>query len=273
VIETLDPDIVNIAEVTNYQAVQHLVEILHEKGLTEYRAYHVESKDEETGLDIALITKFEPDRVDGTRIKRLYTSKKKGKWRRKFTWTTPKGQKKKGNTSIAKNALYYFTIEGKKLGFLGLVLQGSPGDRKSDGQRKAQAEIAQDIITKRIVGRGYLPIVLGVFNDYDPDVPDRDDLATSKTSVLRLLKDYDPTSAGDELINAASKIKRKFDRYTYHNDVNRDGKPDKNEAMTMVDHILIHKDLEKKIKGVFIDHGHGSQTSDHWPVVLDLFVY
>jgi endonuclease/exonuclease/phosphatase family metal-dependent hydrolase len=40
--------------------------------------------------------------------------------------------------------------------------------------------------------------------------------------------------------------------------------------MTMIDHILIHKDLMPKVKKVFIDHGHGSQVSDHWAVVVDL---
>src|SRR5688572_23963779 len=64
-IETLNPDILNLVEVTSKEAVDRLVKILHEKGLTEYRGYHIDGNDPFTAGDVALITKFPPDEVDG----------------------------------------------------------------------------------------------------------------------------------------------------------------------------------------------------------------
>src|SRR5262245_62012364 len=68
-IETLNPDILNLVEVTSKEAVDELVKILHEKGMTAYRGYHVDSHDTYTGLDVALITKIQPDAVDGKPIR------------------------------------------------------------------------------------------------------------------------------------------------------------------------------------------------------------
>ena len=61
VIETLEPDILNLVEVTSAAGVQLLVDILHEKGMDDYRGYHVDSKDSFSGFDVALISRIEPD--------------------------------------------------------------------------------------------------------------------------------------------------------------------------------------------------------------------
>lgn len=270
IIETLEPDIINLCEATSEDSIQYLIGILHEKGLTDYAGYHIESNDSSTGQDIAIITKHEPEEVDGKRIMKFYSSNMTGKWRERYSWTTGSGHKKYGSTSITKNAVCYFKIHGKKLGLLGLHLKAFPSHPKSNAQREAQAKVAQKIIKEEIVAKGYLPIVLGDLNDYDPDVEDRDDSSDTKTEVLRLIKNYDASSTGYELRNAAFKIARKFDRYTAHWDKNKDGTPDHNEPMTMIDHILLHEDLVPLIKRVFIDHGHGSKTADHWPVIVDL---
>jgi exonuclease III len=38
----------------------------------------------------------------------------------------------------------------------------------------------------------------------------------------------------------------------------------------MIDHILVHRDLEPAIRRAFICHATGLDTSDHFPVVVDL---
>src|SRR5690606_30276357 len=43
IIEVLQPDIVNLLEATSKESVDLVVKILHEKGLTDYQGYHVES--------------------------------------------------------------------------------------------------------------------------------------------------------------------------------------------------------------------------------------
>ena len=272
IIETLEPDVVNLVEATSAEAVDYLVGILHEKGLTDYKGYHIKSNDTFTGQDIAVVTKKALVTVDGALIRKFYSSNADGEWREPYSWTTAGGVPKHTTTSISKNAVYAVQFGPHKLGFLGLHFKAFPNSRPANAQRTAQSKVAQKIIREQIVGKGLVPIVLGDLNDYDKEVADRDDTKTSKTSVLKNLKDYDASQAGDELINAASKIDRVFDRFTAHHDKDHDGIPDEGESMTMIDHILIHKDLMTMVKRVFIDHGHGSQASDHWPVIVDLEV-
>jgi endonuclease/exonuclease/phosphatase family metal-dependent hydrolase len=270
IIETLQPDIVNLVEVTTKAGVDRLVAILHEKGSTDYKGFHIESYDNITGQDVGLVSKYTPDVIKGAYIRNFYSTGQHSEWRADYTWKTARGVTKHDHTSISKNAVYCFTIDGHKLGFLGLHLKADPDSAEANGQRTGQSRVAQKIIREEIVARGYIPIVLGDFNDYDPDVPDRDDTCSTKSKVLSYLKDYNTTLRGPELVNAAVKITRVFDRYTSHYDLDDDRVPDEGEPMTMIDHILIHKKLLPAVRRVFIDHGHGGQTSDHWPVIVDL---
>jgi endonuclease/exonuclease/phosphatase family metal-dependent hydrolase len=74
VIEAFEPDIVNLVEVTSREAVDQLVEILHQKGLKDYQGHHVESADTFTGFDVAVIARHKPDEVAGATI-RLFHSR------------------------------------------------------------------------------------------------------------------------------------------------------------------------------------------------------
>ncbi len=268
VIESLNPDIITIVEVTSEDALQHLVKILADKGMDDYVAYHIESNDSGTGQDIGFITRHQPDAVDGKLIHQFYSRNRGEVWREDYT-IIRRGTTRHKNTSVSKNALCYFTVNGYKLGLLGLHFIARPNHKERNAKRQAQARVTQKIIRTQIVDKGYVPIVLGDMNDYDGEVDDR---CGSKpmTTVLKQLKDYDANLADNELVNAATLVNRKFDRYTSHWDKNRNGIPDATDAMTMIDHVLLHKTLVEKVNRVFIDHGHGSQTSDHWPIIVDL---
>ncbi len=74
IIETLEPDIVNLVEVTSAEGVQYLVDILHAKGLVDYKGFHIQSNDSGTRQDVAPISKREPDIVDGKRIRKFYST-------------------------------------------------------------------------------------------------------------------------------------------------------------------------------------------------------
>ena len=270
VIESLEPDIVNLQEVTSKESVDLLVKLLHEKGLTAYRGYHVEGHDNFMKLDVACISKFEPDEVEGELIRCMWSKDDGSELREAFTFARDDATVGSGITSLDRNALYFFTIGSTKLGILGLHLKSNPDDAYANSKRMAEAEIARRIVQREIVGRGYTPIVLGDLNDYDPDVPDQDESRNTKTKVLRNLKDYDPKAEGDELINAATKIVRQEDRYTSHWDRNENGAEDYSDVKTMLDHVLLHKSLWPHVTRVMIDHSHSLETSDHFPVVVDL---
>lgn len=274
IIETLDPDILNLVEVTSAEGVEYLVKILHEKGMTDYRGYHVESNDHYTGMDVALISKFPPTPVEGQAIRLLESPKGDMTWRAEFSFVedVPKdtGERKTRVDGLDRHAVYLIEARGRRLGFLGLHLKANPDDAYSNAKRAAESEIAQRIIRREIVARGYTPIVLGDLNDYDGDVPDRDDSRSTATGVLANLKDYDPGRPGRELVNVARRIVRRADRYTSHWDRNENGAADPYDVRTMLDHILLHKSLTPSVRRVFISHASDMSVSDHWPVVVDL---
>lgn len=270
IIEVLRPDIVNLLEATSKESVDLVVNILHEKGLTEYTGYHVESNDSYTGMDVSCITRLKPDEIDGKAIRTYFSKGDDPTWRQAYSFTSFSGSRQTGTSSISRNAAYFFTINGHKLGFLGLHLKSNPEDEYSNAQRTAEAEVARRIIRGEIEKRGYMPIVLGDLNDYDPDVPDADDTRAPKTKVLASLKDYDSEKPGAELVNVAERIPRAKDRYTSHWDWNENGARDPQDVYTMIDHILLPQELMPYVDRAFIARCVGLETSDHYPVVVDL---
>jgi endonuclease/exonuclease/phosphatase family metal-dependent hydrolase len=270
VIETLNPDILNLVEVTSRETLDQLVKILHEKGLTDYRGYHVECNDTYTELDVALISRYEPDLIEGEAIRTFFSEANDPKWRQSYRFTDRNGKPSQRTTSISRNCLYFFTIGGHKLAFLGLHLKSNPQNEYANAKRSAEADVAGRILRAEVLPLRYIPIVLGDINDYDADVLDRDETRATSTNVLRKLKDFDHASEGDELVNVAERIVRQSDRFTSHWDWNENGAHDGEDVYTMIDHILIDKQLMPHVKRVFISHSVSIDTSDHYPIVVDL---
>lgn len=269
-IETLNPDVLNLLEVTSKEGVDLLVKILHEKGLTEYRGYHVDNNDTYTGMDVALISKIALDSVQGKTIRTLFSPGDDPTWRESYSFQEPRGNMVHRKASLSRHAVYYLTVDGYKLGFLGLHLKSDTTDPRANAQRTAQAKIVQRVIRQEIVDRGYSPIVLGDFNDYDPDVPDRDGERDTLTTVVADIKDYDPNHPGPELDNVAKRMPRVADRYTSFWDRNENRVADPYDVFTMIDHILLPRELMPYVTRAFIGHGLDTETSDHMPVVVDL---
>jgi endonuclease/exonuclease/phosphatase family metal-dependent hydrolase len=270
VIETLEPDICALVEVTGPESVNRLVNILHHKGLGQYRGHHVESQDRFSGFDVAFVTRTAADRVGGQSIHHFAPSGDDSPWRQSYAYTDERGTPHQHETTLARHALLYTTVAGHKLAFLGLHLKSDPSDERANARRGAEAQIAQRIIQTQILERGYQPVVLGDLNDYDPEVPDRDPLRSSQTEVLRTLKDYDAKRKGNELVNVARHIQRPEDRMTSHWDRNENGAADSEDVYTMIDHILLPEALEKHLRRTFVSRGTDLSTSDHWPLVVDL---
>lgn len=270
IIETLEPDICNLVEVASKEAVDALVSILHEKGMTDYRGYHVDSHDPFTAGDVALITKYPPDQIDGHVIRTIYSEESDPTWRQSFRFRGRHGEMITRNTSLVRNSLYFITVDGYKLGFFGLHLKSNPQDEYANARRMAEAAIVRRVLQAEVIDRGYLPIVLGDLNDYDPDVPDRDESRSPTTTVLRDIKDFDSQHDGPELVNVAERIRRQADRYSSHWDWNENGAYDGEDVFTMIDHILLPKELMPYVTRVFICHTVSLDTSDHFPVVVDL---
>ena len=270
VIEGLNPDVLNIVEVTSKGGVDKLVGMLHEKGLTDYRGYHIEGDDDFSKLDVALISRVEPESIDGQQIRKFHSEQDDPTWRQSFPAPSRSGGTFNANTSLSRHAVYMMDVGGYKLGFLGLHLKSNPSDEYSNAQRSAQAKVAVRVLRSQIAGEGYLPIVLGDINDFDPDVPDHDDNQDTVTEVIKNLKDFDPERPGPELENVAKLMPRKADRYTCFWDRNENGAKDPYDVFSMIDHIFLPQELMPHVKRAFIFHGVPLEASDHYPVVVDL---
>lgn len=277
-IETLTPDVLNLVEVTSVEAVDRLVAILHEKGLTDYRGYHTESHDSFSGMDVGVISRLPltplgevgVEGAGGEFLKTIYSEADDPTWRQAFSFVGWEGDQRKGTTSLSRNSMYFLKVNGWKLGFFGLHLKSNPSDDYSNAKRSGESELVRRAIRAEILARGYLPVVLGDLNDYDPDVPDRDDSRSTRTEVLRRIKDFDDQREGAELVNAAKWIGRKADRYTSHWDWNENGAADGDDVYTMIDHVLLPAELEPHVRRVFICRTVSLDTSDHFPIVVDL---
>jgi endonuclease/exonuclease/phosphatase family metal-dependent hydrolase len=302
VIETLAPDILVMPEVVSRAGVDAVVELLHAKGLAEYRGYHVDGRDKFSGFDVAIVARREPDRLHDRPIHIFVPTGNKRStkaasdssspaaasgvetadalptttpaldeaWmRRAYSEVDSRGATRTEQAVLQRHAVAYFTVCGRKIGLLGLHLKSNPSDAGSNAQRMAETAIAREIVRREIVARGYTPIVLGDINDYDPDLPMADSTRRTRTTVLHDLKNYDDTAAGDELVNAALFIPRVADRYTSHWDFNENGAADSDDVFTMIDHVLVHRDLVPAITRAFICHAIDLDVSDHFPVVVD----
>lgn len=288
VVETLAPDILVMPEVVSGAAVEAVTALLEAKGMPEYRGYHVEGADIYSGFDVAVFSRIVPDELDGERIRIFVPARRPGRGRdaepapapvanaddawlqESYKYMDERGNARSETAVLQRHAVAYFTVCGRKIAVLGMHLKSNPSDVGSNAQRTAETRIARDLIRRKIVARGYLPIVLGDLNDYDPDVPMADASRTTQTTVLRDLKDYDHSVAGPELVNAARHVARVADRYTSHWDFNENGVADAEDVFTMIDHVLVHRDLEPAIRRAFICHALDLDVSDHFPVVVDL---
>ena len=65
-------------------------------------------------------------------------------------------------------------------------------------------------------------------------------------------------------------IPRQADRYTSFWDRNENGARDPYDVFTMIDHILLPKELMPYVKRAFIFHSIALETLDHRAVVVDL---
>jgi endonuclease/exonuclease/phosphatase family metal-dependent hydrolase len=275
VVETLAPDIIVMPEVISAAGVEAVVSLLHEKGLSDYQGHHVNGRDNFSGFDVAILSRLEPDLVDGRRIHFFAPGRQADggpdeAWmQQEYSFEGDSGREQKKTAVLQRHAVAYFTVGGRKIALCGVHLKSNPSEISSNAQRTAETKIVREIVKRKIVPHGYLPIVLGDINDYDPDVPMADSFRTTRTTVLRDLKDYDESAAGDELVNAATFMPRVADRYTSHWDFNENGAADRDDVFTMIDHILVHRDLAPAITRAFISHAIDLDVSDHFPVVVD----
>jgi endonuclease/exonuclease/phosphatase family metal-dependent hydrolase len=282
VIEVVDPDILILSEIASAEPVAALAAILKDKGLGTFQVHHVDGQDRFTGFDVAVLARLPADLIDGTTV-RLFAPQKAPRrsavlaGEAELPWTAERyvepqddGSSREEIAVLKRHAVCCFTVAGRRLGLVGLHLKSNPSDPGANAQRAAEVEIVRRIVCRELMPGGYLPIVLGDLNDYDPDVPMADRKRTTQTAVLRNLRDIDPSRPGEELVNAAAAIPRIADRYSSHWDYNENGAADPEDVFTLIDHILLDRRLADGLRRAFICHASCLDASDHFPVVVDI---
>ncbi len=254
-------DIVCVQEVTSRAALEHLAT---EPALARfrYRVLHVESEDTGTGQDVAFLVAPHV-RLDTT-----------GGGIRRFADTLagrPAGLRPNDPSRQRLTKHVVVCSEGPRICLLGIHLLAHPDDPERTRRRETQARIVADIVRTEIVAKGYAPVVLGDFNDFDPFAGGPSAYKDRARKALAVIRDYDTTRPGPELFNAAERILPESARWSAWWDRNRNGKRDSTDPVSLIDHILIDRSLEKRVKKVEIRHDvHDGKTLDHWPIVVEI---
>ena len=253
-----NPDIVNLVEVESLKALETFNnKYLESRGYYPYleshgyRPYFVNGKDTYTGQDVALLTRIDPENESIERDDR-------------------KGQSGDEIQSVSKNYFAKIKVGDIKIALIGIHFLARSNDESSSQKREAQADAIVNLAIE-LRDQGYLPVVLGTFNDYDGDEGNRDHIDSMPvTNVLRIIKLMDPNNTSDDLVNAAYFVP-KATRYTAFCDRNRNDSVDFPQEVTSIDHILLPPQLEALVELVVIPHEYNPiQVTDHFPIMVHL---
>jgi exonuclease III len=259
-IRYLNPDILNLCEVEGCDELHQLTQNLNK---TIYTPYLKQGTDTSTGQNVGLITKINP-------LINLYRSEEKVGY--PIPGTICGSTNITGTEGVTKHYITEYKFGSYNVALIGVHLLAIPTDPNRCIQREAQAQVIQNIIFKYI-SKGYEIIIMGDMNDYDSEVSDiRSSKPTSR--VLDILKGLNGLYARKyNLTNVAYRI-QKEERFSDWWDSDNNCTTNTLDDLSMIDHILVTPNIEKKIIDVFIYHGYeeycGKWNSDHWPVVVDL---
>jgi len=150
------------------------------------------------------------------------------------------------------------------LTIIGVHLLAIPDSVSRCLEREAQATVVAGVI-RDAVQDGNEVIVLGDYNDYDPDILDSNNNKPI-SSVLKILKDAGTLYNVAELVNHS-------ERYTDWYDRNGDCVDEGGNEHSMIDHMLVTSRVAGALESVTISHffkqkGCISLHSDHWPVQI-----
>lgn len=239
------------ADVLMLQEVEHLgvLEMMLEETLAGmgYRAYLVDGRDSFTGQDVGLLSRI-PVEEAGRTDERV---------------TVPGTRQPYG---VSKNLWARLDLGGVPTTLIGVHFLARPDDVSRKPQRETQAEVIRRLVEKEMAA-GRAVAVLGDFNDFDPDVPDRAG-STPITDVLGTVKRAGP-GPDDDLRNVMGEV-RQLDRYTSFWDRNRNEEIDEGE-FSAIDHILLSPRLYRALRAVEYVHDYDPrEVTDHFPIVVTL---
>lgn len=258
VINDLQPDIVNICEVEGCDELNMLVDQLGKS----YVPYLKKGTDTETGQNVGMVTKIDP-KID------LYRSEERVAYPVEYSQC---GSSVNGTTGVSKHYISEFDLGGINVAIIGVHLLAIPTDPARCSKREAQSQVIQNIVSSYI-DKEYEIILLGDFNDYDDEIMDVN-FNKPLSMVLDILKGNSGSKKGAyELTNIAYRLQQS-ERFSDWWDSDNNCATSSTKDYSMIDHILVTSNIDKKIVNAFIYHDYdefcGKMNSDHYPVIIDI---
>jgi len=273
VLVTLNADIISFEEVQDCNVLKQINSYIASisKTTSPYLPYMVAGTDTATGQNVGILTKIDP-KINMLRTEERVAYPIPGSQ----CYSAAKNQAPTASTSaVSKHYYTVFNISGltQPLLLVGLHFLAYPTDPARCSQREAQATVIQHIEENNGTFKGYHIITLGDFNDYDADLADP---AGDKpiSQVMSLVKKPLAQNLQSTLLtNSGSLVKTTADRYSDWYDKNSNCIDDGANEHTLIDHVVVSKDLAAKISAVNMYHGFTASCSgyysDHWPIVVD----
>jgi len=248
IIKKLNPDIVNLCEIQNYNSLQGIIKYLNPS----YKGYFINDYTKINTQNVGLISNIVPNKLYKSNYSQLYPIIKSNC---DYSGTN-------NYINFYKHYIAEFYINNINIVLIGVHLKAF-FDSSSCAKKEAQAEIIRNIILNyKNINKSmnkYEFIVLGDFNDFDNNILDVEN-NKSKSNVFKILeKDCD-------LINATKKIKKE-DRIS-----NKFVNKNNNIKSSLLDYVLVTKNLYSKIINIFIYKDfdiYNKYNSDHLPLVVD----
>ena len=257
VIDIIDPDIINFCEIEGCDVLNYLVQNL---STSEYNPYLLKGTDTATGQNVGMLTRIDPkDALNRSSAKMDYPIE-----------GSNCGYTGNGTTGVSKHYISHFEMNDMNISIISAHLIAFPTDKARCSKREAQASILQDIIYDHIQS-GYEVIMMGDFNDFDDEVIDmNNDMPTSM--VLDILKGEEGYKKGMYNLESVAVNIPQYERFSDWYDSDNNCNTTSRNDFSMIDHILVTKNLFDKITDTSIYHGYkeycGKYNSDHYPVVV-----
>jgi endonuclease/exonuclease/phosphatase family metal-dependent hydrolase len=241
IIRQLDADVVMLQEVENEEVLRMLIdEHLADLG---YGTYFVQGHDTFTRQNVGMLSRIPVEQI-GRTDERAPVAGTRDEY------------------GVTKNMWARLSLGGVPTTIVGIHLLARPNDEQRAARREAQASVMASLVNGEM-NDGREVIVLGDFNDYEPEIPDRaGSVPIARTLAIMM-------AAGEGLVNVISTVPRD-ERFTSFWDRNRNLEIESGE-LTAIDHILLSPGLLRALVATEYVHSHDPRHGpDHFPIVITL---
>lgn len=254
IIKKLNPDIINLCEIKNYNSIDGILNYINNFYSKPYKGYFVENKKNLESQNVGLISKIDPIYLYRTNLELKYPIEN----------SNCNFKNNNISTDLQKHYVAEFNINNINIILIGVHLKAF-FNKRSCAKKEAESLIIHDIILNYknnidYKDKNYEFIVIGDINDFDNDTLD---VNNNKSNSLV----FDILEKKCNLYNLNVKIKKKH-RYSEKYDEDNDGIYE----FGLLDYCLVSHNLINKISDIFIYKDFdiwNKYNSDHLPLVID----